>query len=262
MNKGTIYWDESSRGYHHNDGRTPYKRGRWVGEKFINGRRVRMRSTDYDKVAAWMGDQPKNDPDVVPLVGLTGYSVNIREEYVIGKYGQRLNSKNGYYWLRADGNRLTVNICRLMYASLHHIDVRDIPSDIVVVKDEADGHYRLHNSREIPNLFPKKKRDASQLVLCKIVHEAQMLKHFYDTGRSIEVVRYAMSQTDSVSRYLLRNGYVKSQQRASDIASQAVEQYCDAITSGREVRITTITPNIRARCRRIVKDNRNTFEYR
>jgi hypothetical protein len=261
MNKGTIYWDESSRGYHHNDGRTPYKRGRWVGEKFINGRRVRMRSTDYDKVAAWMGDQPKNDPDVVPLIGLTGYSVNIREEYIIGKYGQRLNSKNGYYWLRADGNRLTVNICRIMYAALHHIDVRDIPSDILVVKDENDGRYSIRNRSEIRNLFAHK-GDVRQLKLCKTVIESQLLKHFYDTGRSIDVVRYAMSQTDSVSRYLLRNGYVKSKQRASDIASQAVEQYCDAITSGRDISITTITPNIRARCRRIVNDNRNTYEYR
>ena len=27
---GSIYWDESSRGYHGNAGHTPYTRGRWV----------------------------------------------------------------------------------------------------------------------------------------------------------------------------------------------------------------------------------------
>jgi hypothetical protein len=147
-----------------------------------------------------------------------------------------------------------------MYAALHHIDVRDIPSDILVVKDEHDGHYCIHGRSEFRNLFARK-RDVRQLTICKTIREAKLLKHFYDTGRSIDVVRYAMSQTDSVSRYLLRNGYVKSKQRASDIASQAVEQYCDAITSGRDVHITTITPNIRARCRMIVRDNINTCEY-
>jgi hypothetical protein len=55
-NQGCIYWDESSRGYHGNEGRTPYKRGRWVGERMVDGRRVRMRSVDYDKVLQWLND--------------------------------------------------------------------------------------------------------------------------------------------------------------------------------------------------------------
>ena len=55
-NKGCLYWDESSRGYHGNEGRTPYKRGRWVAEKRIDGRLVRKRSTDMQKCLDFLND--------------------------------------------------------------------------------------------------------------------------------------------------------------------------------------------------------------
>lgn len=45
---GCIYWDESSRGAHGNLAQTSYVRGRWVGEKTVNGKRVRMRSMKID----------------------------------------------------------------------------------------------------------------------------------------------------------------------------------------------------------------------
>ena len=55
-NKGCLYWDESSRGYHGNEGHTPYKRGRWVAEKRIDGRLVRKRSTDMQKCLDFLND--------------------------------------------------------------------------------------------------------------------------------------------------------------------------------------------------------------
>lgn len=63
MTKGCIYWDESSRGYNCSNSGKPKKRGRWVGERNINGKRVRMRSTDFNKVMAWMCLDPSFSPE-------------------------------------------------------------------------------------------------------------------------------------------------------------------------------------------------------
>ena len=63
MNKGCMYWDESSRGYNCSNSGKPKKRGRWVGERNINGKRVRMRSTDFNKVMAWMRLDPSFSPE-------------------------------------------------------------------------------------------------------------------------------------------------------------------------------------------------------
>ena len=58
-----MYWDESSRGYNCSNSGKPKKRGRWVGERNINGKRVRMRSTDFNKVMAWMRLDPSFSPE-------------------------------------------------------------------------------------------------------------------------------------------------------------------------------------------------------
>lgn len=70
-NKGTLYYEESSRGFHHNAGKTPYKRGRWCAEKRIDGRRVRKRSTDMQKCLDFLSDCTvieRNEPKTTIIV--------------------------------------------------------------------------------------------------------------------------------------------------------------------------------------------------
>ena len=53
MQRGSLYWDESSRG--HKKGKTD-KRGRWCAEKTIDGRRIRRRSVNMDKCLEFLKD--------------------------------------------------------------------------------------------------------------------------------------------------------------------------------------------------------------
>ena len=81
MNKGTIYYDESSRGTAY-----PRPRGRWVGERIDNGKRVRMRSTNYDKVLKWITGDAR-ECNRIELKGLPGYSIDVERKEVFGKRG-------------------------------------------------------------------------------------------------------------------------------------------------------------------------------
>lgn len=53
VNKGCLYWDESSRGM--KNGKQD-RRGRWCAEKRIDGRLVRKRSTDMQKCLDFLND--------------------------------------------------------------------------------------------------------------------------------------------------------------------------------------------------------------
>lgn len=264
MRKGTIYYDESSRGYHHNDGRTPYTRGRWVGEKTIQGRRVRMRSKDYNKVVAWLKENQVSNNDLIPLEGYK-YAVNVRYEYVVGIHGKRLKpDAGGKYRIFDSGKSFKTTINRLIYAALHHIDVRVIPKDIQVIKTD-NGQYTLITKQQSARRSTRKRQqnqqDIHKLILCKLSHELELLKDFYSTGNSKNVVRYAMSQTDKTIYYLMHGKHLYSRQRASDIAAMAIEQFCDSITSARPSHYTSISKNIKHLCLKIIRNAGKTFEY-
>lgn len=71
MNKGCLYWDETSRGTKNGK---PDIRGRWCAEKRIDGRRVRKRSTDMKKCLEFLNDcdvieerKPQTDIEVPTL---------------------------------------------------------------------------------------------------------------------------------------------------------------------------------------------------
>lgn len=89
MSKGTIYWDDSSRGYNASSTGTPHKRGRWVGERNENGRRVRFRSTDYRKVLTWVNSKVtledcsvKHSSSPSPLPSKSSSEVLVKKERI------------------------------------------------------------------------------------------------------------------------------------------------------------------------------------
>ena len=110
----------------------------------VNGKRVRMRSRDYNKVVAWVNGT-KAERKGLPLKGLPCYSVDVERREVYGKNGQVMKGRKAcnsvLYRISRDNVRHTVTWNRLAYAALHGIDVMKIPKDIVV--DYRDGDYVL-----------------------------------------------------------------------------------------------------------------------
>jgi hypothetical protein len=256
---GSIYWDESSRGYNCGNVHSEKKRGRWVGERLENGKRVRFRSTDYDKVVAWMQrDQPCDH--IKPLKGMP-YKVNLQRCTVIGKgdreiYGREENGRKRYR-LCADGQRMDFYFERLAYAALHNIDVRKIPKDITVRRTD-DGEYVLEYKSEALSRASRKgvaaRRGMILASLDRRQQEIELLKHYYKTGDSANIISYASAQLDPLARYVRRNFNI-CQQRSIDIAIETIEDFCQRVTDGTTLVESSITYSLRHRAR-LIRDKR------
>ena len=264
MERGTIYWDESSRGKNGSHADTDKRRGRWVGERRENGRRVRFRSTDYDKVLAWIQHGPIDNIDIRQLVGMK-YKVNIRTGDVIGCGGKILtpHSRGGCtYTLSKRGKHYSVTNNRIMYAAIHNIDVLKMPTDIVVSK--TDEGYKLMYRKDISSRCAEKVNAAKR---SNIIHlltlnqkELHILKNFYETGHTSEIIAYGMNQFDVTVRYLLKY-YTVNIRTASDVAAEAIEQFCERIIKGTASTLN-ITGYIRSISRQIIakRSKEKTFE--
>lgn len=73
MYKGSIYWDESSKGIRNGEQR---KQSRWVAERIVKGRRIRMRSANYERCLAWLEGRPLPPQTPNPRVELIVVSPN------------------------------------------------------------------------------------------------------------------------------------------------------------------------------------------
>lgn len=259
--QGSIYWDESSRGVS-----IDRPRGRWVGERRENGKRVRFRSTNYGKVVAWVtGSAPDNNR--IPLRGMDGYSVDIERKEVFGKRGKRLaGQKNAagetMYAFCFGQNKFHSTFNRIAYAALHDIDVRKIPQDIVVTC--KDGDYVLMYRRDLSVGTIKKRRSENRTMilatLSKRMRETEILSWFYASGNSKELVKYA-TQTCFNSLVL----YVKKQrhcslERATDVVLEATEIFLQRVING-NVPVISISTAIQSICRRTMKDADRQQEY-
>ena len=263
--QGSIYWDESSRGYHSNEGRTPYKRGRWVGERMVDGRRVRMRSADYDKVLQWLNDATKND--LLTLKGFD-YSVDTKRNKLYNRYGRevkgRMNKGIRMYQLYKDGEKLCeVSFNRLAYAALHGIDVSKIPHNIIVTFD--NGEYTLQYRSDIASARIKRERDNGvrfiENSLNKRKREIDILLKFYQTGDATELTQYVTCDIFQHVLHAVMHRHHLSIQRATDVATEGIEMFLKNAMY-RAAPLTNITPNIIRRCNIVVANGKRKMEYK
>ena len=275
MNKGCIYWDESSRGTD-----TRHKRGRWVGEKRVDGRRVRMRSTILSKVLEWFNqDQstegkdglykrprtPKERVDIsqlTPIVGMPYYA-DVEGYYVANKFGFKIKpslagrKKNNYQFaLTIDKKRRAISANRLMYAALHGISPFQMPDHLVVVRTE-EGEYILHNKSELgrenaDRAYITKKAQVEQRLDTKM-HEAQILQRFYQTGDRSELVAYTIGKTSQLAAYM-HYQYSLGKERSMDTAMEAVDWFCQRIED-KNIAVTAIYGSLKQRARLIAKQH-------
>lgn len=261
-NKGTIYWDESSRG-------TKYERkpGRWVGERLENGKRVRMRSTNYDNVLQWVTGN-KQAYNRIPIKGMPEYSVDVDRQEVFGKRGQLMTGriigkkKVHYYTLFPEGKEFAVSFNRLAYAALHNIDPRKIPSNLSV--EYEDGEYKLMFLDEVikkrKDNHRKEKRYEIKAILNKRKREIEILQRFYATGDSAELVTYATKDIfNSLVVYVMATRNCRIE-RATDVVIDATEQFLHRAIEC-DVPLISISPTIQGLCLRALKNGGRKKEF-
>lgn len=285
MNKGCIYWDESSRGTD-----TTHKRGRWVGEKKVDGRRVRMRSTILRKVLEWLNqDQSQEGKDglykrprtprervdisqLTPIVGMPYYA-DVEGFYIANKFGFKVKpslvgrkSRNYQFAVVIDKKRRVISANRLMYAVIHGISPFQIPDNLVVVRTD-EGKYLLQTKSDWGREFAErayitKKENVTQRLDSKM-HEAQILQRFYQTGDRSELVAYTIGKTEKLALYL-RYLYSFGHERSMDTAMEAVDWFCQRIED-RNIAVTAIYGSLKQRARLIARQHnkmRDIEKYR
>ena len=261
-NKGCIYWDESSRGK--NNIRKP---GRWVGERLENGKRVRMRSTNYDNVLQWVTGDTR-DCNRIQLKGLPGYSIDIERKEVFGKRGipmkghRRIDQESAEYLITTKERQFTLSFNRLAYAALHDIDVRQIPSDLMV--KHKDGEYILICRDDILRENNIKRREENRRTIMsrlqKRMMELEMLQRYYLTGDKTEIVEYATKTCfNSIVSHVIRINSC-SIRRATDIACEGTEAFLQR-TLDEDVTVVSITNAILTLCRKAMATAYRQQEY-
>lgn len=258
MNKGTLYWDESSRGYRNNTPeRTPYKRGRWVGEKMVNGRRVRMRSTDYEKVLQWL-DGNTTAKTLPRIKDFPHHTVDVKNRIVYNKWGKamegRLLDGDQVYKLCYQGTKFDARFNRIAYAVLHNIGVTQIPDSIFV--NYKDGEYTLqHKGDKLIETMERRRVHNRKFIsdsLAKRKRETEILQRFYQSGNQAELTQYvSVDIFDSLVNRIraVRHCHLD---RAVELVVAGTEIYLDRATS-RGVPFVTISSSIVAICRHEVK---------
>lgn len=289
MNKGCIYWDESSRGYNCSNAGTKHKRGRWVGEKNVNGRRVRMRSTDFDRVMAWINQEhgtgndgrykrPKTPLEKVdaakltPIVGMP-YSADVEGFYLVNKFGYKLKPtpsgrRKGNYVFKVsiDRKQHSISANRIMYAALHGISPFVIPESIVVSRTDNGDYVLKHKSnqtREASSVMHRSQRLGIIDSLQTRMQEMQLLQQYYATGNMSEVIAYTIQQTDNLVSYI-RYNFSLGKQNSVDVATEAVDWFCRKIENG-NIAVTAIFASLKHRARDIIaahKQQRDITTYR
>ena len=259
-NKGCIYWDESSRGVS-----IERPRGRWVGERLENGKRVRMRSTNYDNVLKWvMGNT--HDCNRMQIKGFPDYSIDIERKEVFGRKSVPMKGEkkknNHTYRLKRDKVAYSLSFNRLAYAALHDIDPRKIPTDIVVV--ESNGEYILQNVSDFKvnenRRLQRDKRKRINNILNKRRMEIDILQHYYQTRDTSEIVTYVTKDIfDKLVAHVMaaRNCRID---RATDVVLDATEQFLHRAVES-DVPIISISPTIQGLCLRALKNGCRKTEY-
>ncbi|MEE1287346.1 MAG: hypothetical protein UHK44_01885, partial [Bacteroidaceae bacterium] len=260
------------------------------GEKNVDGRRVRMRSTVLSRVMEWLNQdqstegkdglykRPKTHKEKVdisrltPIVGMPYYA-DVEGDYIANKLGFKIiphltgrHLGNRQFVLVIDKKRRTISANRLMYAAIHHINPFQIPDSLVVVRT-AEGKYLLQNKSDLgrenaDRAYVTKKENVRQRLESKM-HEAEILQRFYQTGDRSELVAYTLGKTNQLASYL-RYLYSFGKERSMDTAMEAVDWFCQRIED-RNIAVTAIYGSLKQRARLIAKQHnkmRDIEKYR
>lgn len=269
INKGCIYWDESSRGAHSNLARTPYVRGRWVGEKTVNGKRVRMRSTDYNKVLRFLGREPKKDEMVlnglIPVKSHPDYFVDVTSAKVFSyKHGKLHEMKQrttpqGHKWveMHTNGKKSSISVNRLMYAALHGIDVDVMPKDIVVRCSEERGYYLEY--RENVVMQNRRKQTIITATIERNIRESELMLGYYTNGEVMKVTEYVLGLGERLKRYATGLFHC-TPDRAKFLADCSIDKFLSCLKDG-SLHSTSITGTLRGYVRVAYKMQAITKPY-
>lgn len=251
---GCIYWDESSRGAHGNLAQTPYKRGRWVGEKYVNGKRVRMRSKDYGKVMEFLGMEPKEAIAVLnglkQLKGHPNYYADVAKGEVYSYQHGRFHKMKVYesagglksVQLSKGGKSVVRSLNRLIYAAIRGIDVDVIPDDIIIRCSEEKGYYLEYRSTEAIGNTSKRQRYIVPTIERNMM-ESELMFGYYTKGDSIRVMEYVLSLSEDMVRYAQRRFYCK-EEKARIVTDMAIDDFLARLKDGTMVS-TSITGTLR-----------------
>jgi hypothetical protein len=136
-----------------------------------------------------------------------------------------------------------------------------MPTDIVVSK--TDEGYKLMYRTDLSSRCAEKVNAAKRSNIIHLLNQNQkeqrILKYYYETGHTSEIIAYGMEQFDVTIRYLLKY-YTVSIQTASDVAAEAIEQFCERIISGKASTLY-ITGYIRSLSRQIISNRNKTIKY-
>ena len=240
-------------------------RGRWVGERLENGKRIRMRSTNYDKVLKWLTGNT-TECNRIQLKGFPDYSIDIERKEVFGQKsvpmkGDKRNNKQTYR-LKKDKVTYHISFNRLAYAALHEIDPRKIPTDIVVV--ESNGEYILQNICDFQVDHNQRMRRDKQQRIANILNkrrlEIDILQRYYQTHDATEIVNYVTKDIfESMVFKVLEKNHC-SMQRATDIVTEAQEMFLRRVIDGNLPTIS-IGPTIQAFCNQCTAQESRKQEY-
>ena len=260
-NKGCIYWDESSRGVS-----LIRPRGRWVGERLENGKRVRMRSMNYDNVLKWITGNTR-DCNRRQIKGFPDYSIDIERKEVFGKKnvpmkGEKRNNQM-IYKLKKDKVQHHISFSRLAYAALHDINPLKIPADIVVV--ESNGQYILQNICDFQydnnQRKQSEKRQRINSILNKRRLEIDILQRYYQTQDTTEIVTYVTKDIFESMVFKVLDKNHCSMQRATDIVTDAQERFLQRVINGNMPTIST-SSTIQALCNQCTAEGMRKREYK
>ena len=267
--KGSIYWDESSRGCHNNSGRTPYVRGRWVGEKTINGKRVRMRSTDYEKVMRFLGMEPEKDTTILngltPLKGFPNYYADIANgeiySYIHGKVRKLKGHEDGggmrSVYLSRDKKKVVRSLNRVLFAAVRGIDVDIIPDDLIVQCSEEKGYYVELKSKD--QAQRKKCQTGIAVTIERNMMESELLLGYYTKGDIIRIMEYVLSLSEDMVKDVQKR-YNCLQEKARFVTDLAIDEFLASLKDGTMVS-TSITRALKTMLHAAYKRERSTYEY-
>lgn len=214
MNRGCLYWDESSRG---TKAGKPDRRGRWCAEKMINGRKVRMRSGDINRCLNFLQEERKgvNLPDEVkPIKGFPSYWIDPNSGKVFRVKRDKVKeistkpNRRGFRLatLYRDGKGKKINVNRLRFAADRNIKVEDIPQDLNVT--ETGGELQLiEKITPCAKGFHRWNDEQNRLRvyhLSRKIREGKMLLQAYKTSDFSEVTLYLLQFREELARKLVR----------------------------------------------------------
>jgi hypothetical protein len=242
MNRGCLYWDESSRGM--KNGR-PDRRGRWCAEKSVNGRTIRMRSADMNKCLEFLNEAKGERLAELPcglqdVVGFKSYKIDKESGEIYStmqgfrKLKPRAISGVPCVQMRIGAKRTTLSVWRLMYAARHGIGVTDIPATIEIRMGEQgelqviDHMEKMHKRRK--ETHHEQCRLKEQILESRI-KESEIMLQAYRTQDFGNLYLHLLGMRDDIVKRMQRR-YNYSMKRTMYLVDAAIDKLFDKLKSG------------------------------